>query len=101
VSFKEDPLQQQTPSPRRLWIEREGMAEARRNFWMGYLDHMQREGSTVAWREFRNPDGSVPTNVQVTQYQMPIDQAQAVWDISFAAAIAAFSFLMEGRTSAR
>lgn len=68
---KDDPLESSRPPGRKatLWLEREGMEEARANFWQAYE--------------------------QTLLGQTPADRR--TWEISWAAAIAAFSYLMEGR----
>jgi hypothetical protein len=70
MSFKDDPLQQQRFAPRALWLDREGMEKARENFYR-------------AWAEATPGMGH--------------GRDREIWDISFAAALAAFSFVMEGR----
>jgi hypothetical protein len=75
MSGKDDPLGQSRPAPRALWLGKENMVEARDNFWKAFLD--------------TRPD-LVGHSDDTT--------AHAVWDIAWAAAIAAFSYVMEGRT---
>lgn len=93
MSFKEDPLQQSNRSPRTLWLGPENMAEARDNFWQAYLQ-MRQAQPAVEWRE----DTGHGEEVVITRHVMSNDEAKAVWDIAWAASIAAFSFVMEGRT---
>ena len=71
VSSKDDPLTSDAPTfgRRTLWLEREGMHEARENFWQGYL---------------RSSDGATEAD-------------RHTWDVAYAAAVAAFMFVMEGR----
>lgn len=80
MSFKDDPLHQ-TPRPgyrdasRTLWLEREGMLEARENYWRAYNE-------------------LYPTAVGT------LDDKHH-WDLAWAATVAAFGYLMEGRISPR
>jgi hypothetical protein len=73
---KDNPLEPERPGWRdgnvTLWLEREGMAEARENFWQAFA--------------------AIP-DVYDTRNE------RRTWQIAWAAAIAAFSYLMEGRIS--
>jgi len=71
---KEDPLRQRRRTAT-LWLDRAGMLEARENY----------------FHAFQQTDvlPNLPTSPGLTPKQ--------VWDISFAAAVAAFDFLAAGR----
>jgi hypothetical protein len=69
MSFKEDPLRQSRPVT--LWLDREGMATARENFWQAYNRMNPTTAGTLDDRH--------------------------TWNVAFAAAVAAFDFLMSGR----
>jgi hypothetical protein len=73
MSFKDDPLQEHhSPGGRTLWLNRENNTEAREAYWRAY--HRM-----------------YPTGVG------NLDDKHT-WDVSWAAAIAAFTYMMEGRT---
>jgi hypothetical protein len=74
---KDDPAQQSGYAPRALWLDHDNMTEARDNWFRAY--------EAVAKAE--HP--SWPESMQPTRGQ---------WDIAWAAAIAAFSYMLEGRT---
>jgi hypothetical protein len=77
---KDDPLGQMHPR-RVLWLGKENMAEARDNYYRAYQDY---------WRQ------NAPA--MFSAHTMP---EKHDWDTAWAAAIAAFSYLMEGRTEPR
>lgn len=71
---KSDPLQQSGPQRKvTMWIDREGMQEARENYWQAIKDQIQ----------LTNPEG----------------EDRRTWDIAFAAAVAAIDFVMAGRVT--
>ena len=73
--------------PTTLWLDRERMEQARENFWRAWLDSLPREQWVFT------PDGRVTVeNVEVTTHQMRV-----YWNVAWAAAIAAFDFMMNGR----
>jgi hypothetical protein len=79
---KDNPLENDRPGyrtdSRTLFLEREGMLEARKNFFAAYVDATR------------------------VQSDVPFEPtARAIWDIAWAAAIAAFSFIQEGRIKPR
>lgn len=77
---KEDPLNSTRPPQKvTLWLDRENMLEARENYWSAYL----RYGTMSV---LAGTPGS------------PLSPKEA-WDISFAAAVAAFDFLMAGKVT--
>ena len=70
MSPKDDPLTQH--APRTLWLGRDNQEQARENWWQAFQEYRGR--------------------------QMLLDEADhAAWDIAWAASIAAFSYVMEGR----
>ena len=73
MSYKDDPLQQKTGGPyakRALWLDRENAGEARENYWDAFKEYVE----------------------------VDLDDAdKRTWTISWAAAIAAFTYMMEGR----
>lgn len=93
MSFKDDPLQQSNPPGRTvtLWLEGEGMAEARENFLKAYLKLLGGDGRHVTFDPEKNP------HMTVTTVTRTVDEVRVDWEIAWAAAIAAFSYLMEGR----
>jgi hypothetical protein len=69
VPGKDDPLEQARPRGKvTLWLDRERMKEACDNYWQAYKE--------------------------VTGLS---DDSRPTWDISYAAAVAAFDFLMAGK----
>lgn len=74
---KDDPLQQSSASPRTLWLDRENNEQARDNYWRVFAE------------------SHLPPLPEGVDYVHP----RYVWDIAWAASVAAFSFIMEGRTA--
>lgn len=62
---------------RTLWLDADGMAEARENYWRAYAPTLASDDFEPGVIEYRT------------------------WSIAWAAAIAAYSFMMEGRISPR
>jgi hypothetical protein len=75
---KDDPLGQTQPK-RVLWLGKENMAEANYNYFK-------------AWIELSDQAITSPGQVAAIK---------AEWDLAWAAAIAAFSYIQEGRTEPR
>lgn len=80
VSFKDDPLQQSRRGRRTLWLDRENNTEARENYWQAFQALLY--------------DSSAPFGAAY----MPGQGAdRRTWDIAWAAAIAAFDYMMQGK----
>lgn len=79
MSFKDDPLRTDTSrfADRVLYVEPESMQKARHAFWVAYEQSVATSG----------PPSLTPTEQD--------------WNMAWAAAVAAFSYLMEGRTGPR
>jgi hypothetical protein len=75
MSDKDDPLNQSSYAPRALWLNRENNIEARDNWWQAYNEL---EPTSAGNRDDRH-----------------------IWNVAWAASIAAFSYLQEGRTGPR
>jgi hypothetical protein len=74
---KDDPLgQQHSYRGRTLWLDRDNMLEARENYWNAYQALIPSSG-------------------------LRLGDDKQTWDISWAAAIAAFAFIQEGRVEPR
>lgn len=71
---KDDLFGEVHPAPRTLWIEREGMLEARDNWYAAYLQTIE---------PFEN------------------ENDRHLWNVSWAAAIAAAAYILEGRKGPR
>jgi hypothetical protein len=84
--MKDNPLGNTT-----LWLDSKSMEIARERFFKAWLASMRTD---VTYRQWHTEDGS---HVEVTQSTMSVDDARRTWDIAWAAAIAAHSFILEGR----
>jgi hypothetical protein len=72
VSGKEDPLNQQQPAPRALYLGGENNEVARDNWWQAFQEYRGRQA-------------------------LHDEADRRTWDIAWAAAIAAHSYVWEGR----
>ena len=77
---------------RTLWLDREHMDIARERFWRAWLDSVPRDQWVFS------PD---QRRVTVTSVQETTERMHAVWEIAWAAAIAAYSFCAEGNLGPR
>lgn len=102
---KSDPLNQ---NPERrpaatMWLEPESMERARDAFFNRFMELFAPSGTPITWRKWesiQHPDGAEGEGeLTVTQVAMSTDEARVHWYIAWAAAVAAFSYLSEGRTS--
>jgi hypothetical protein len=73
---KDDPLQQTRPAPRALFLNRENMRDARENWWRAFCEA---EGTT-----YESDNATARSR-------------KDIWDVAWAAAIAAHSYIWEGR----
>ncbi len=92
MNTKDDPLESGRP-PITLWLDREHMEESRDAFFRAWLTTMGAADSRPRLYFSAVEQGDVTVGV-VTK---SIDEAHVTWNIAYAAAVAAFEFLMSGK----
>jgi hypothetical protein len=76
-----------------LWLDSASMAVARERFFKAWLASLKDQDLRHAtWQT----TASQPINATVTTNAMPVDEAQRIWTVAWAAAVAAYSYVMQG-----